>query len=121
MNYYYRLTKTNDNKLSKRGIKIPAVIKENTNDLKNCSEEEKELNNKEAIEYLLKNAVKTINKIDEKKLDTMRVLDKIRAGIPMRLKSWIKTMFLEINMRSRTEIQGFLGELRKSKNIKDLV
>ena len=46
MNYYYRLTKTNDNKLSKRGIKIPAVIKENTNDLKNCSEEEKELNNK---------------------------------------------------------------------------
>ena len=34
--------------------------------------------------------------------------------------SWIKTIFLEINMRSRTEIQGFLGELRKSKNIKDL-
>ena len=94
MNYYYRLTKTNDNKLSKRGIKIPAVIKENINDLKNCSEEEKELSNKEVIEYLLKNAVKTINNIDEKKLDTMRVLDKIRAGIPMRLKSWIKTMFI---------------------------
>lgn len=34
--------------------------------------------------------------------------------------SWIKTMFLEINMRSRAEIQEFLGELRKSKNIKDL-
>ena len=32
MNYYYRLTKTNDNKLSKRGIKIPAVIKEKSPD-----------------------------------------------------------------------------------------
>lgn len=47
---------------------------------------------KEQLDYLLKKIIKRMKKIQNK--NDMSLLDKVRAGIPMRIKSWMNGMFI---------------------------
>lgn len=87
--------KASESKLGGRTIKCNsylAIPKSYSYDDMKIKFKREEIEEKKLIEYLLKVARRNVNEL--KHIDNMKPLDKLRNGVPIRLKTWLNGMFI---------------------------
>lgn len=99
-NYWRKLDSNGFRKVKTNGLNVETIncdgyLKSSVDcnkDMIKIKFEKEEVEEKQLIEYLLKAAKRNVNEL--KYIDNMKPLDKLRNGVPIRLKTWLKGMFI---------------------------